>query len=58
MLLVPTEDARDWEKYGTFVRHDPGGGPAGVAYDAKGTPVKPYTAKPKKGKAGGKKKAK
>ena len=41
------EDAKDWEKYGTFVHHDPGGGPAGVAY-IDGKPIEPYKAPAKK----------
>ena len=47
------EDAKDWEKYGTFVHHDPGGGrmlgPDGKPLDlSKYGPTTKKKAKPKK----------
>ena len=36
-------DAAAWEKKGSFVHGDPYVGASGVARDAKGNPVKPFT---------------
>lgn len=47
------EDAKDWEKFGTFVHHFEGGGPF---LDGDGKPIEPYKA-PVKKKAKPKKKA-
>ncbi len=39
------EDAKDWEKFGTFVHHFEGGGPF---LDGDGKPIEPYKAPAKK----------
>lgn len=41
------EDAKDWEKHGTFVHHDPGGGRM-LGTDGKPLDLSKYLPKPKK----------